>query len=157
MNTLLRRGQSAKDGHAAIAAAKQCGVATGALRCPAHLLRRRQRQLQPAQRAVPLDQRGAQALWRVSVPDTTAPLSLGPTLVEWHGALRWLRLPLAAAQQVRSTAQRAGGHATLFRGGDRQAPVFGALTPTQQRIHAELKRAFDPAGILNPGRLMPDF
>lgn len=98
-----------------------------------------------------------QALWRLSVPDTAAPLGLGPTLVEWHGALRWVRLPPAAAQKVRDAAQRSGGHATLFRGGDGQVPVFSALTPPQQRIHQELKRAFDPAGILNPGRMMPDF
>lgn len=96
-----------------------------------------------------------QALWRVSVPDTAAPLNLGPTLVEWHGALRWLRLPAAAAGKVRAAAQRVGGHATLFRGGDGRVPVFSALTPPQERIHRELKQAFDPAGILNPGRLIP--
>ncbi|MCK9517107.1 MAG: glycolate oxidase subunit GlcE [Ottowia sp.] len=97
------------------------------------------------------------ALWRISVPDTAAPLSLGTTMVEWHGALRWARLPLAAAQRVCDAARRAGGHATLFRGGDGHTPVFSALTPPQKRVHHELKRAFDPAGILNAGRLMPDF
>lgn len=97
------------------------------------------------------------ALWRVSVPDTAPPLSLGPTLVEWHGGLRWLRLPLSAAARIRAAAQRAGGHATVFRGGDGSTPVFTPLTPTQKRVHQELKRAFDPAGILNVGRMMPDF
>ncbi len=98
-----------------------------------------------------------EALWRVSVPDTATPLNLGPTLVEWHGAQRWLRLPPTAASQVRAAAARAGGHATLFRGGDGQVPVFTPLSAPLQRIHARLKQAFDPAGILNPGRLYPDF
>ncbi|HMN57322.1 MAG TPA: glycolate oxidase subunit GlcE [Ottowia sp.] len=98
-----------------------------------------------------------QALWRVSVPDTATPLNLGPTLVEWHGALRWLRLPPQAAPQVRAAAARAGGHATLFRGGDGRVPVFTPLPAPLARIHAQLKPAFDPAGILNPGRMFFDF
>jgi len=98
-----------------------------------------------------------EALWRVSVPDTATPLNLGPTLIEWHGALRWLRLPPQAAPQVRAAAARAGGHATLFRGGDERALVFTPLPPALARIHAQLKQAFDPAGILNLGRLSPDF
>ena len=98
-----------------------------------------------------------EALWRVSVPDTATPLNLGPTLIEWHGALRWLRLPPQAAPQVRAAAARAGGHATLFRGGDERVPVFTPLPPALARIHAQLKQAFDPAGILNPGRMSPDF
>ncbi|MBS0302973.1 MAG: glycolate oxidase subunit GlcE [Proteobacteria bacterium] len=98
-----------------------------------------------------------EALWRVSVPDTATPLNLGPTLIEWHGALRWLRLPPQAAPQVRAAAARAGGHATLFRGGDERVPVFTPLPPALARIHAQLKQAFDPAGILNPGRMSPGF
>ena len=98
-----------------------------------------------------------QALWRVSVPDTATPLNRGPTLVEWHGALRWLRLPPQAAPQVRAAAARAGGHATLFRGGDGRVPVFTPLPAPLARIHAQLKPAFDPAGILNPGRMFFDF
>lgn len=98
-----------------------------------------------------------EALWRASVPDTATPLNLGPTLVEWHGAQRWLRLPLEATGHVRAAAARAGGHATLFRGGDGQVPVFTPLPAPLARIHAQLKRAFDPAGILNPGRMNLDF
>ena len=98
-----------------------------------------------------------EALWRVSVPDTATPLNLGPTLIEWHGALRWLRLPPQAAPQVRAAAARAGGHATLFRGGDGSVPVFTPLPEPLARIHAQLKREFDPAGILNPGRMVLDF
>jgi glycolate dehydrogenase FAD-binding subunit len=95
----------------------------------------------------------AAPLWRVSVPQTTAPLDLGgPQLVEWGGGLRWLAANVDA-QGVRGAAQRAGGHATLFRGGDKSVGVFHPLAPAILKIHRRLKAAFDPAGILNAGRL----
>jgi len=34
--------------------------------------------------------------------------------------------------------------------------VEGAGWPAALRLHQALKRAFDPAGILNPGRLYPE-
>ena len=94
-----------------------------------------------------------EALWRASVPDTATPLNLGPTLVEWHGAQRWIKAAPQDAPRVREAAARAGGHATLFRGGDGAVPVFTPLAPPLARIHAQLKREFDPAGILGPGRM----
>ena len=54
-------------------------------------------------------------------------------------------------------AARAGGHATLFRGGDGSVPVFTPLAPALAQIHARLKREFDPAGIFGPGRLYDEF
>src|SRR6185503_16338843 len=96
---------------------------------------------------------GVGALWRIALPSTAAPLALeGAELVEWNGALRWLR-SAASAQAVRGAAKRAGGHATLFRGPDRAGDAFQPLEPVQLRLHRELKRAFDPAGVLNPGRM----
>ena len=91
------------------------------------------------------------------MPDTASPLNLGPTLVEWHGAQRWLRLPPDAAPAVREACARAGGHATLVRGGDGRVPVFTPLAPAMARIQAQLKAAFDPAGVFSPGRLSTDF
>jgi glycolate oxidase FAD binding subunit len=35
--------------------------------------------------------------------------------------------------------------------------VFAPLAPALARLHRELKAAFDPAGVFNPGRLYPDF
>jgi len=99
----------------------------------------------------------APPLWRLSVPSATPPLALeGEPLVEWGGALRWLRTG-AGAEDVRAAAARAGGHATLFRGGDKSAGVFAPLGAAAMRLHRELKAAFDPAGIFNPGRLYPEF
>jgi glycolate oxidase FAD binding subunit len=102
---------------------------------------------------------GGQALWRLSLPPTAAPLGLGDTLIEWHGAQRWLRGSGSAEEgaRLRAAAAQAGGHATLFRGGDKSQGVFAPLAPPLDRIHRALKQAFDPAGIFNRGRLYPDF
>jgi glycolate oxidase FAD binding subunit len=100
---------------------------------------------------------GDAPLWRLSVPSITHPLDLpGPTLIEWGGAQRWLRgeLKQAALQEL---ARRVGGHATLFRGGDRAAGVFAPLPKTMAAIHRRLKDTFDPHGVFNRGRLVPDF
>jgi glycolate oxidase FAD binding subunit len=94
-------------------------------------------------------------LWRLSLPPTAPPLALdGDGLVEWGGAQRWLNTRLPAAQ-VRDATAAAGGHATLFMGRDRSAGVFAPLKSPLDRIHRELKRAFDPDGVFNPGRLYP--
>ena len=98
----------------------------------------------------------ATPLWRIAVPPVAPPLGLaGPQLLEWGGALRWLAGSLPAGE-VRDAARRAGGHATLFRAGDKAAGTFAPLAPALERLHRSLKAAFDPAGILNPGRLYPE-
>ena len=92
-------------------------------------------------------------LWRLSVPQTTAPVGVAhPQLIEWGGGLRWLSGELDASA-IRSSAAKLGGHATLFRGGDKSVGVFHPLAPALHKIHRRLKEAFDPAGILNPRRL----
>lgn len=94
-----------------------------------------------------------QPLWRLSL-GSTAPLQTGPgaTLIDWGGAQRWLR-GAADFRQLQEIAAAAGGHACLFRGGDRKGEVRQALPPTQRQLQSRLKRAFDPHGIFNPGRL----
>ncbi|MCD2518177.1 glycolate oxidase subunit GlcE [Massilia sp. G4R7] len=96
---------------------------------------------------------GEGALWRLSLPSTAAPLALGGTqLIEWGGAQRWLRTDLDATS-IRRSVTSAGGHATLFRGGDKSCGVFQPLAPAVARIHERLKASFDPAHIFNPGRM----
>ena len=96
---------------------------------------------------------GAGEVWRVSVPPGAEPIRIGgDVLVDWGGALRWLRTD-TPADEVRAAAERAGGHATLFRGGDRTREVFHPLPPAVRRLHERLKAAFDPRGIFNPGRM----
>jgi len=98
---------------------------------------------------------GGAALWRLSVPQTAPPLALsGEQLIEWGGAQRWLCTTTPAAQ-LREAAAAAGGHATLFRAHDKSAGVFAPLQPPLDRIQRQLKAAFDPEGVFNPGRLYP--
>ena len=98
---------------------------------------------------------GDAPLWRIALPSSAPALPLdGAQLIEWGGALRWLRAGDAAI--VRKAAARGGGHATLFRAADKSAGVFARLDPVRMRLHRALKTAFDPAGILNPGRLYPE-
>jgi glycolate oxidase FAD binding subunit len=96
---------------------------------------------------------GDAPLWRLSVPPATPPLDLaGGWLLDWGGALRWL-CTTAEPQTVRAAASAAGGHAGVFRGGDHTGEVFHPLSPSLMALHRRLKQAFDPAGILNPGRM----
>ena len=98
---------------------------------------------------------GDAPLWRVAVPTTAPALGLAPAqLIEWGGGQRWLRADLPAAE-VRARAAACGGHATLFRGGERR-DVFSPLPLPVAAIHRRLKAAFDPAGIFNPGRMVAD-
>lgn len=110
-------------------------------------------------------------LWRLAVKPTTPPLNLGDAQwIEWGGAVRWLARDLPV-KTLREAASAAGGHATLFRGdplpraggGANAMPgaindgVFAPLTPALANLHRALKQRFDPSGILNRGRMYPEF
>jgi glycolate oxidase FAD binding subunit len=98
---------------------------------------------------------GEQPLWRCTVPGLVAPLPLGDvSLVEWNGMQRWYRGGTDTA--ALEAATEVGGHATLFRHHTGAADAFTPLAPPLLRLHRELKRVFDPAGILNPGRMYAD-
>jgi len=107
-------------------------------------------------------ERGGRDLWRLSVPQTAPVLDLPEApYIEWHGAQRWVRADASDAHAIRCAARAAGGSATLFiageAGGASRTGRLDPLPPPLERIHRELKQAFDPAGILNPGRLFPGF
>lgn len=92
-------------------------------------------------------------LWRLSVPGDALAVALpGTQLVEWGGAQRWLR-STASAADIRARTAALGGHATLFRHGDRGGDVFHPLPAPMWALQRNLKRAFDPAGVFSPGRL----
>ena len=101
-------------------------------------------------------------LWRLSVPQTAPVLDLPfATYIEWQGAQRWLWAPAAAAFSIRTAAQAAGGHATLFRASaahadaDKLGGVNSPLDPVQQRIQQQLQQQFDPKGVFATGRMHP--
>lgn len=94
---------------------------------------------------------GDAPLWRATVTPT-ASCADSDTLLDWAGAQRWLRGAQQAEHLQRLSAEHAG-HACLFRGGDRDGEVRAPLGAVQQQLQLRLKQAFDPAGVLNPGRL----
>lgn len=96
-------------------------------------------------------------LWRLSLPPATPPLSIvGRWFFDWGGAQRWLKTALPP-KLIRETAARSGGHAQLFRGGEREGAVFHPLSPPLFELHKNLKQVFDPRGILNPQRMYREF
>lgn len=101
---------------------------------------------------------GERELWRLSVPQTAPVLDLPEApLIEWHGGQRWVRVAAGQGERLRELARAAGGHATLFRSPRPDARHrLAPLDPVLARIHRGLKQEFDPAGVLNPGRLYPD-
>ncbi len=121
---------------------------------------------------VPLAGHDAQ-IWRLS----TAPAE-GAVLVEairaaevpvtgwfydWAGGLIWLaveRAPDAHAAAIRAAVEAVGGHATLIRADDAvrtTTPVFHPQPAALAALTARIKNSFDPAHILNRGRMRDDF
>jgi glycolate oxidase FAD binding subunit len=94
----------------------------------------------------------AARLWRVQLPaDGRLPLDEDAALYEWMGAQRWYRDP--DRTDFRALATAAGGSATIFRGAAADEEVFAPLEPAVLALHKSLKMIFDPAGIVNPGRM----
>lgn len=105
--------------------------------------------------------RGEMPLWRLSLAPGSLPLALeGQWLFDWGGAVRWLVSDMPAAL-IRAAVEAEGGHATLFRRREffvdndtayNKFDVFHPLPSALLKLHKNLKRAFDPGVILNPGR-----
>lgn len=91
-------------------------------------------------------------LWRLSLPPAVGwrgPHQLpGDALYDWAGGQVWLLTDEPAAR-VRAVVRSLGGHALCLRGAAAFGSQEGALRALQQRI----KAAFDPLGVLNPGRM----
>ena len=92
-------------------------------------------------------------LWRFCVPAAAPTLSItGPQLIDWGGALRWLRSSEAEGRIV-AEAARLGGLVQCFRGGERRASVLPEPSSALLAVHRRIKQALDPGGIFSPGRL----
>jgi glycolate oxidase FAD binding subunit len=95
-------------------------------------------------------------LWRLSLAAATSPLEFnGKQFIDWGGAQRWL-ISEEEPTRIRQRLSELGGHATLFRHGG-EYPVFQPLLGKLRELHINLKLAFDPHCLFNPGRLYPEF
>ncbi len=106
-------------------------------------------------------------LWRLSVPPSEGPAvaarlqaeTEAEALFDWAGGLVWLAVAPsadAAHEAVRASVAAAGGHATLIRAAPEvraTVPVFQPQPPALAALSARIKANFDPAGVLNPGRM----
>ena len=93
------------------------------------------------------------ALYRVVVKPATPPLTIpGTWLLDWGGAQRWLCSDEDVAS-IRRRAEAAGGHVTVFRGGNPTEEIFQPLPGVLLNIHQRIKASFDPNHIFNRGRL----
>ena len=106
-------------------------------------------------------------LWRISTKPTTAPKLVAAikrympaeAYYDWAGGLIWLEVPATAdagTAEIRRVTAIHGGHAMLIRAEPNvraAVEVFQPLSPPVERLTRGLKAAFDPAGILNPGRM----
>lgn len=106
-------------------------------------------------------------VWRVSVspgrgPDVAeAARQAFPCriLYDWGGGLVWIAGgagPDAGAAIIRDAARACGGYATLMRAPEpvrAGAEIFDPPAAALMALTRRLKETFDPAGILNPGRM----
>jgi glycolate oxidase FAD binding subunit len=106
-------------------------------------------------------------IWRVSVRASDGPKVAAAAraafpariLYDWGGGLVWIAGGAgkdAGAAVVRGAVAAVGGHATLVRAPEDvrlAVDVFEPLDAPLMALTRKLKATFDPAGILNPGRM----
>jgi glycolate oxidase FAD binding subunit len=108
-----------------------------------------------------------QAVWRLSTAPTSGPQVAAQVArardsrwyYDWSGGLLWIATSAAGdagAGAIRAAVREHGGHATLIRAPAEvraAVEVFQPLSPALMQLTAGIKTAFDPAGIMNPGRM----
>ena len=107
-------------------------------------------------------------VWRVSMKPSEAPnfvMSLRmkaaiDAYYDWQGGLVWLSVEDDNPHDdlIRAAlARHGGGHAMLVRANSQfrlLAPVFQPEAAAVRQLSERIRRAFDPAGVFNPGRMV---
>jgi glycolate oxidase FAD binding subunit len=100
-------------------------------------------------------------IWRVMIPATEAPriaaeIAAPLWLGDQAGGLLWLAAPASSAGLIRDLAAASDGQAMLLKASETDRARLGLYAPPPPalaRLRARVKHAFDPDGLLNPGRL----
>jgi len=116
--------------------------------------------------AAPLGATAEQAIWRISVrPSAGAAVvralreAFDPSVfLDWGGGLVWIAGPAEATAHaaVEAAARASAGTWTLLRAPEPLRAVVAVIPPEPAALAAisrRVKTAFDPRGILNPGRM----
>ena len=107
------------------------------------------------------------AVWRLSLKPSDGPAAVAAisqhlqaeAVYDWAGGLVWLRVPEegdAGAATIRAEVGARGGHATLICASAATRAGVEVFQPEQAPLAAiarGLRAKFDPAGVLNPGRM----
>ncbi|MBD19757.1 MAG: 2-hydroxy-acid oxidase [Rhodospirillaceae bacterium] len=109
------------------------------------------------------------AIWRISVVPSMVIETVNKIIrdlaveyyLDWGGGLIWLRLiedrSDAGARTIRNSIEVGKGHATLIRATEdirAQVPVFQPQASGIRELSKRIKESFDPAGILNPNKMV---
>ena len=109
-------------------------------------------------------------VWKISVPPSNAVETVkticnktaSEFYFDWGGGLIWVHIiddhKDGGAHLVRAAINPCGGHATLIRASNdirSRVPVFEPQGKAVTKLTQRIKKGFDPAGILNPGRMDP--
>lgn len=111
--------------------------------------------------------RSDHAIWRISTaptrgPDIAAHVAKAREarwFYDWGGGLLWVSTPTkgdAGAGLIREATRTFGGHATLIKAPEAVRASVDVLEPQSDALmdlSRGIKASFDPAGILNPGRM----
>ena len=101
-------------------------------------------------------------IWRVVLPQTDAPAFLAALpfehkyFLDWAGSVIWLAVKPGTNVRMHLKS----GVATLYRGDEKmrtKAEVFHPQAPALAALSARVKSAFDPKGLLNPGKMYREF
>jgi len=100
-------------------------------------------------------------VWRMMIPASEAPriaaeIAVPLWLGDQAGGLLWLAAPPSSAALIRGLAAANDGQAMLLKASDEHRARMGLYAPPPPplaKLRAGIKNAFDPDGLLNPGRI----